>query len=110
MSDRSYRDTQVEREMDRRQTRPATYISWIAVLFVIGLALVVFGIIRFSHSNEAINATPGAVAPSEGLLPGQSGNGADVQGDNAPAQTTGPAPASEAPGAIDVPGSDGSQQ
>jgi hypothetical protein len=52
-----------------RRTRPTVYIIALAVVILIGLALVGMGVFQFSESTSDINATGDAAAPTENLLP-----------------------------------------
>jgi hypothetical protein len=90
----------------RDEDRAGPYVSWMAALFALGLALLVLGLVRFSDSTEEISTNPEATAPTENLVPPASdGTGAQFDND-APA---GGAPSEQQtpqPGPLDVPGSD----
>lgn len=52
-----------------RRTHPAPYILALAAVFVIGLALIAFGVVRFSQSTGDIENSSDAASTTENLLP-----------------------------------------
>ena len=79
----------------RQRTRPGLYLLAIAAVFIIGLALIGFGIVRFSQSTSDLQHSGSAIPPGENLLPSPSGAPDELMGKN-PAPAPGPAP-SQAP-------------
>jgi hypothetical protein len=89
----------------RRRTVSGPYLVAILVVVAIGVALVAFGMLRTTQSGSRIEATPGALAPTEQIVPATE-DSSSLRDDGA--EST--APASSAPqiesrpGAADVPG------
>lgn len=56
------------------RTSPGPYLAAIAVVFVLALTLVAFGIVHFTRSTTTLENTADAVAPSEQLAPETTGS------------------------------------
>lgn len=82
-----------------RRVEPRLYLLAVAVVLIIGLALVAFGTLRFAQSTDSIERDG---APANQLLVPDHTEGATPQG--SPPEKL-PEPTTPEPGAIDVPGS-----
>lgn len=56
------------------RTRPALYLAAIVVVLVLAIALVAFGLVRFTQSTATPEASAEAVAPTEQLAPETTGS------------------------------------
>lgn len=89
-----------------RRTSASPYILGVAVALLIGLALIIFGIVRFSQSTADLDQSGSAVAPFEQLAPPSNDQDSPVDTPAAPGSEAGPDTVPAQPGDIDVPGSD----
>lgn len=99
---RNYGPKPTDRDLPQRERTSATPYGIVVVLiFLAGLALVAVGITRFSQSSEDISNTPGAVAPSEELVPSsQESGGSTLDREVAPTMS----PDATNDGSVTVPG------
>lgn len=89
----------------RRRTVSGPYLVAILIVAAVGVALVSFGVMRFSQSTSQISNTPGALAPSEQIAPATDDSNSlrdDESGNTAP--DYGEPATNPRPGASDVPG------
>jgi hypothetical protein len=82
-----------------RRTRPGPFLVALAVVFLIGIALVAFGSLRLGQSTARIDSNPSAVPPTSNLLPDKNSENSSgiANGSSEPSpsgEKGGPGPAS----------------
>ena len=58
----------------RERTRPGAFLAALIVVLVLGVALLAFGMARFSQSTATLEASGDATSPTEQLSPDSTGS------------------------------------
>lgn len=58
----------------RERTHAGPYLATLVVVLVLGIALLAFGVVRFTQSTATLEASGGATSPTEELVPDTTGS------------------------------------